>query len=221
MKRLTVTRTATGAVSLTPLKRAQRSCGGCRACCFRYPIHAIEKPKRSTCPNSCEAGCSLHGTEAKPDECVNYKCLWLIGLGNTSDRPDKIGAIFDSPQEPSDYLSVNVTRTEHPLNAARVKALISMVESYGNLVIFDTDHDLEIKALGPDSFLRADAGMVIARATLRHKSWRAAAEAMTAGVDVPFLPPKCDAEFWAKAKEAAPRDVLLKIAEQRMLEEAE
>lgn len=77
-----------------PLLNPVRECGGCTACCTALAIIEIEKDERAPCPYNCGSGCDVYGD--RPIACRDYACFWLLGWGNEqSDRPDRLGIIFD------------------------------------------------------------------------------------------------------------------------------
>ena len=201
MKILTVIRAKEGGLAVVPLRMpTTRKCGNCRACCWRYPIFELDaKPKQQACEHECRAGCAIQ--ESKPKECGRYACFWLKGFGIYGDRPDKLGAIFDLPDIAHEIaLTVRVSRTPGPIRIGRVTAIASILESYGNLLAFDTDNELEFDGLF-QSVLSIEPGQrVLARMTTLHRAWRLSAEAMLAGVDLKELPPQLTPEVWAQAK---------------------
>lgn len=75
-----------------------RTCGDCQMCCTTFPIHALEKPAFTRCPNQCEAGCSIYNN--RPVECRQFVCMWLNGIFDERDRPDRLGVLFDIMTEP-------------------------------------------------------------------------------------------------------------------------
>lgn len=74
-------------------KAASRQCGDCQACCTALSIPTLQKPRQTTCPNQCAAGCAIYAS--RPSECAGYLCLWRQGWGGNDDRPDKLGAVLD------------------------------------------------------------------------------------------------------------------------------
>lgn len=97
------------------LKLAHRQCGTCTECCTWGVVPELDKPMGVKCQHLIydgRVGCSIY--EARPETCSGYYCLWLAEgskeamrklskrerrqihrqLAET-DRPDKIGIIFD------------------------------------------------------------------------------------------------------------------------------
>ncbi len=75
---------------------AERTCGGCTACCKTHLVESIEKPPMTWCP-LCKigTGCSVYGSASQPQECKDFRCQWLMGYGEEKDRPDCTGIVID------------------------------------------------------------------------------------------------------------------------------
>ncbi len=73
----------------------ERTCGTCAACCRFFPIPEIDKPPRVPCHNleSCGYGCKIY--QKRPQQCADYQCEWLRGVGHEEDQPDKTGVLID------------------------------------------------------------------------------------------------------------------------------
>lgn len=73
-----------------------RSCGACTACC--KPLEAYDgtfhKPAGEWC-KYCDIskGCKIY--ETRPGVCSGFRCQWLMGFGEDTDRPDKTRIIVD------------------------------------------------------------------------------------------------------------------------------
>ena len=81
-----------------PIAETSRTCGACSACCYVLGVERIGKPGWQACSlHKKGKGCTVHGKEERPLECSTYECLWLAGLGERRDRPDRSGLIFDVP----------------------------------------------------------------------------------------------------------------------------
>jgi hypothetical protein len=68
-------------------------CGDCSACCTTHGIQAIQKQPKQTCPH-CTAGngCAIYND--RPEDCHDFNCAWLVGLGGGPHRrPDKLGVV--------------------------------------------------------------------------------------------------------------------------------
>ncbi len=70
-----------------------RMCGGCKACCTTNAIVELNKPVRTHCRYECDTGCRRYKT--RPQSCRDFNCMWILGLGDESGRPDKIGLFVE------------------------------------------------------------------------------------------------------------------------------
>jgi len=200
LKNLAVLRTTDG-FALVPIRsRPRRRCGPCRECCWRYPIPPIDKPKREPCPRFGETGCTSY--DDRPKECSRYRCLWLMGFGGSSDRPDELGIIFDLPDEVQPAILVaRMSRTSGELaRPARARVLVSILERYGNVITFDVDTHPELGIeLKAQTFGTGDDGMVQPRVCSAHHAWYRSAVASTNGNPTENLPPLLTPEMWSNA----------------------
>jgi hypothetical protein len=78
-----------GEVSIRP----DRQCGGCSACCSTLHVKELGKPEGQRCEHQCDRGCAIHGN-GKPEICKGYLCMWRLGVGEDSDRPDRGGLLL-------------------------------------------------------------------------------------------------------------------------------
>lgn len=90
-----------------------RSCGKCQACCVTVGVKEIAKPPGQRCASQCAKGCAIYAE--RPAGCRDYACLWLSGYGAESDRPDRLGLIFDRSQHAVE------TRGEKAITAREVR----------------------------------------------------------------------------------------------------
>lgn len=75
-----------------------RACGACSLCCRVLRVDEIGKLGGDPCIHQRgSGGCGIHAT--RPDICRAYRCLWLAGGLDPSDRPDRIGAVLDLVNE--------------------------------------------------------------------------------------------------------------------------
>jgi hypothetical protein len=91
-----------------PSSKKKRSCGNCSACCTVLGLrldgpdgkNTVKKERHTPCQylrkpkGTQKGGCGIY--EARPIDCVAYKCYWLEGFGENRDRPDRLGMIADS-----------------------------------------------------------------------------------------------------------------------------
>jgi hypothetical protein len=82
----------------------ERACGECTACCKAIGVVELGKLSWQDCRHRTWRGCRRY--RKRPLTCRQYACLWLLGLGNEGDRPDKLGVIF-STDVVRDSLSLN------------------------------------------------------------------------------------------------------------------
>lgn len=73
---------------------AERTCGSCSLCCTVLRVDELAKLGGTDCPHQrTEGGCGIY--ERRPGICRAYRCLWLRGHFEESDRPDRIGGFLD------------------------------------------------------------------------------------------------------------------------------
>jgi len=70
-----------------------RKCGECTACCTVNAIVELKKPQGEHCSYECEKGCSKYWK--RPQSCRDFHCMWILGHGDESGRPDKIGLFVE------------------------------------------------------------------------------------------------------------------------------
>jgi Fe-S-cluster containining protein len=71
-----------------------RACGSCSLCCTVLRVDELAKLGGTDCPHQrSEGGCGIY--ERRPGICRSYRCLWLRGHFEESDRPDRVGAVLD------------------------------------------------------------------------------------------------------------------------------
>jgi len=81
--------------------KSERSCGACSLCCTLLRVDALGKLGGTPCPHQRvgdpAGGCGIH--ERRPVICRGYRCLWLAGSLEESDRPDRLGAVLSLTTE--------------------------------------------------------------------------------------------------------------------------
>ena len=71
-----------------------RTLGPFRGCCKPFAVEEVGKHDGGWCSKSTACnGCSVY--ETRPEECRKFACVWLNGLGETSDGPDILGVMMD------------------------------------------------------------------------------------------------------------------------------
>lgn len=71
-----------------------RTCGPCTACCTVPQIEDFSPPYEP-CPHLLdlpEHRCAIY--EYRPSDCRLFRCAWLRGWGEESDRPDLSGTMY-------------------------------------------------------------------------------------------------------------------------------
>ncbi len=71
-----------------------RECGECSLCCTVLRVDELRKLGGVDCVHQlAEGGCGIH--PSRPEICRAYRCAWLQGHFDESDRPDRLGAVLD------------------------------------------------------------------------------------------------------------------------------
>ena len=99
------------------------SCGDCTACCEVFAIDEIQKPKNVLC-DKCSNGCTIY--KSRPQTCIDYKCLYLLGGWHEALRPDKCGVIIDSSK--TGYEAI---RFKEKVSASIMKQINFIEKNYG------------------------------------------------------------------------------------------
>jgi hypothetical protein len=55
----------------------ERSCGDCNLCCKVLGVGAVQKKNLTWCQH-CDIGKGCRIYETRPEECRDFKCLWLV-----------------------------------------------------------------------------------------------------------------------------------------------
>lgn len=126
---------------------AKRTCGECSLCCKLLMIDAVPSLPNCWCKHIDHDG--KHGSCGiyieRPDECAEFRCLWLDGLGDVQDRPDRSGVVFvwredgATIEETGETLpSVCVHENHHGLalmHGSRPRALVTWLLRTGHCVV--------------------------------------------------------------------------------------
>ncbi len=74
-----------------------RACEECSLCCVVLRVDELAKLGGTPCPElrapEAGGGCGIHAR--RPGICRGYRCLWLQGGLEATDRPDRLGAVLD------------------------------------------------------------------------------------------------------------------------------
>jgi len=137
------------------LKKPRR-CGTCTGCCTTHRIPELEKPAGTPCPKLGEKGCSIYGKH--PTSCREFKCLWLRGGFEGSQRPDRLGLVCDVA-EPKNGVQPMVVRElwEGALESTEAKLFVEYYCSKMILILFN--HRVErLGTFGPPEQLARALG---------------------------------------------------------------
>jgi hypothetical protein len=106
----------------------ERSCSGCDLCCTVLRVDELNKLGGDPCVELRRAGaaedwgCGIH--ETRPPVCRGYRCLWLRGGLEQSDRPDRLGAVLDvAPAGAEPYLAIRERRAGTFDASSRLQAI--------------------------------------------------------------------------------------------------
>jgi len=75
-----------------------RKCGRCTTCCTYLRVEELHKPEGAPCWLATKDGCTAYGK--RPDSCRKFECLWLMGVGKESHRPDRSKLLVYTDQSP-------------------------------------------------------------------------------------------------------------------------
>ena len=115
-----------------------RSCGGCTACCKTHIGDDMKIQGGEYCDH-CQIGkgCSIY--EARPFACQVYRCLWVCGKGEESDRPDLLKVVMDLKAvnfQGNDIVALNFWETqEGAVDQLRVQRIMVANIEAGNVVV--------------------------------------------------------------------------------------
>lgn len=135
-----------------------RTCGSCSACCRWPSIEALDKPAKTACVHleKCGHNCTIYDT--RPEQCADYQCTWLRGIGEERDRPD-ISKILIDRRNTQFGQSMMVAKMLHP-NAERTRkgeAAIRNASKSGAVLIVDYDDPNRVIGIAGPKELQAEA----------------------------------------------------------------
>jgi hypothetical protein len=68
-------------------------CGECSLCCKVMAVHSIAKPAGRWCEHCVPgSGCSIYA--ARPQDCRDFRCYWLLVDGPPELRPDRVHMVI-------------------------------------------------------------------------------------------------------------------------------
>jgi len=119
----------------------KQDCGSCSACCFLMSVPDINKPAAIWCQHAVRphGGCAVYGTDAKPQACSDFACLWLVSQDRAREdrmpldmRPDRSHVMFHDARDDKNVLYAHVFPTAPDAwHRPDVKAHIDMVLERG------------------------------------------------------------------------------------------
>ncbi len=75
---------------------AERTCGACTVCCRALAVAELSKSAGTACSHVARDGCMIYAE--RPSSCRAFSCLWLLGLGKPSARPDRSGVLLEGQE---------------------------------------------------------------------------------------------------------------------------
>ena len=114
-----------------------RTCGGCRACCFVFPLGS--KPRRTWCQHVTTTGCGCYAE--RPDVCREYACGWIRSNLPENTRPDRSGMLV-TYRRPYKGLPVVVVSEVQPHAAESLegRSLLETLKANG-IIVFVAVYD--------------------------------------------------------------------------------
>ncbi|TSC64231.1 MAG: hypothetical protein G01um1014106_218 [Parcubacteria group bacterium Gr01-1014_106] len=116
-----------------------RDCGGCTACCKTH-IEVSMKTRGGDYCDFCQVGqgCSIY--ETRPFACQMYRCLWVCGKGEESDRPDRLKIVMDlkgiDDFQGKEMVALNFWEVaEGAIDQQRVQDIMKVNLAAGNVVV--------------------------------------------------------------------------------------
>ena len=119
----------------------QRTCGGCKLCCYLLPTADIGLPANTHCKHECGKGCAIY--QRRPASCQLWSCQWLLGQ-DVGLRPDRSGYVIDMMPDFVTSVEQDGTEKRWPVNqvwvdparpnAHRAPALRRWIEEQGHKV---------------------------------------------------------------------------------------
>lgn len=115
-----------------------RSCGGCTACCKTHIDDRMKIIGGEYC-DFCQVGrgCSIY--ERRPFGCQVYRCIWVCGKGEESDRPDRLKIVIDMKVvefQGNEITAVNLWEVaEGAINQPRAQQIMVANLEAGNIVV--------------------------------------------------------------------------------------
>ena len=141
-----------------------RSCGGCTACCKTHAAD-VWKAKGGEYCDRCQigVGCSIY--EDRPEGCRTFKCHWLRGAGEESDRPDRLKVVVTSQHlsfRGRDITVMGLWEVEgDTLHVPRVRQMIVRAIKSGFVVVRRPYGQQPFYHFPADAFSEEEYGLVV------------------------------------------------------------
>ena len=105
-----------------------RKCGTCNVCCSLMGVPAVPTESFSPCPNlrggKSTKSCSVYSE--RPKACEAFKCGWLMGVGSSKQRPDRVGMMMTTSFNPTHSIhQIQVYQTTAGTWTAEAKNIIN------------------------------------------------------------------------------------------------
>lgn len=124
-----------------------RTCGACQLCCELLAVQALGKPMGQRCEHQSLHGCDCY--EQRPFACRRFECLWLVGVGGSGHRPDRIHAVWSALGPRGDLVIHEEAGHEGEGRAALGWAMRVAVRSGGRRVFLYVGADDERRDVTP------------------------------------------------------------------------
>lgn len=139
-----------------------RSCGTCTACCTVLGVAEISKAVGEPCPMLRGEG-EGHGCQSyenRPPSCQDWSCLWLRGVLNGADRPDRVGVVLDMTTDGTKL----VARESFPGGLEKAESMLAGLTQRAVVFIIRCDGKREVR--GP-LHMQSEVAGLIARHSLK------------------------------------------------------
>lgn len=130
-------------IDLNELPPIVRSCGGCTACCKTHVGREMKTLGGDYCDHrKVGKGCSIY--EQRSFACQVYRCIWVCGKGEESDRPDRLKIVLDLKGltfHRQEIVAMNLWEVEKgAANQPRVRQIMFANLEAGNVVVLRPYH---------------------------------------------------------------------------------
>ena len=113
--------------------KSTRRCGGCRECCYVFPLGA--KPHREWCKWVTESGCGRHDA-SRPDICKKYECAWLHSNWPITLRPDRCRLVVSLRRLYRNHPIINIAASRpEALDSREYRIIVTMMKAAGCIIL--------------------------------------------------------------------------------------